>query len=147
MNCVSRRFCNAKARFFPWSTAMCPGSGHLGPDPGTLTTRTAGHEIFTVVQSSATFLMGSQKTRSTTPGPTNYHSRTLVARFVDVRSEPPSHDGVSNLGHPRLLSWRGCWTSWSGTPPQGRCNGHVLLVAFLLANKKALSMRPLLQAE
>ena len=38
----------------------------------------------------------------------------------DVRSEPPSHDGVSNLGHPPLLSWRGCWTSWSSTPfPKG----------------------------
>ena len=38
----------------------------------------------------------------------------------DVRSEPPSHDGVSNLGHPRLLSWRGCRTSWSSTPfPKG----------------------------
>ena len=34
----------------------------------------------------------------------------------DVRSEPPSHDGVSNLGHPRFLSWRGCRTSWSGYP-------------------------------
>ena len=38
----------------------------------------------------------------------------------DVRSEPPSHDGVSNLGHPRLLSWRRCRTSWSSTPfPKG----------------------------
>ena len=34
----------------------------------------------------------------------------------DVRSEPPSHDGVSNLGHPRFLSWRECRTSWSGSP-------------------------------
>ena len=57
--------------------------------------------------------------------PASYHqgehkSRTPVTRFVDVRSEPPSHDGVSNLGYPRLFSWRGCRTSWSGTPfPKG----------------------------
>ena len=57
--------------------------------------------------------------------PASYHrgehkSRTPVTRFVDVRSEPPSHDGVSNLGYPRLLSWTGCRTSWSGTPfPKG----------------------------
>ena len=57
--------------------------------------------------------------------PASYHrgehkSRTPVTRFADVRSEPPSHDGVSNLGYPRLLSWRGCRTSWSGTPfPKG----------------------------
>ena len=48
------------------------------------------------------------------PGRPRPHGQ--VAPFVDVRSEPPSHDGVSNLGHPRLLSWRGCGTSWSGTP-------------------------------
>ena len=29
--------------------------------------------------------------------------------------------------------------------PQGSCNGHVLLVAFLLANSKALSMRPMIE--
>ena len=57
--------------------------------------------------------------------PASYHqgehkSRTPVTRFVDVRSEPPSHDGVSNLGYPRALSWRECRTSWSGTPlPKG----------------------------
>ena len=57
--------------------------------------------------------------------PASYHrgehkSRTPVTRFVDVRSEPPSHDGVSNLGYPRLLSRTGCRTSWSGSPfPKG----------------------------
>ena len=36
----------------------------------------------------------------------------------------------------------GCWTSWPGTPfPKGSCNGHVLLVAFLLA-AKALTRSP-----
>ena len=29
--------------------------------------------------------------------------------------------------------------------PQGSCNGHVLLVAFSLANSKALTMRPVIE--
>ena len=33
-----------------------------------------------------------------TPGP--WRRKGAVAQFKDVRSEPPSHDGVSNLGHP-----------------------------------------------
>ena len=48
--------------------------------------------------------------------PASYHqgehkSRTPVTRFVDARSEQPSHDGVSNLGNSRLLSWRECRSS------------------------------------
>ena len=77
---------------------------------------------FSLMQGAPQLLAEEDKDREEQDGKHQgeHESQTPVARFVDVRSEPPSHDGVSNLGHPRLLSWRECRTSWSGTPfPKG----------------------------
>ena len=74
--------------------------------------------LFSLMQGAPQLLAEEDKDREEQDGKHQgeHESQTPVARFVDVRSEPPSHDGVSNLGHPRLLSWRECRTSWSGTP-------------------------------
>ena len=74
---------------------------------------------FSLMQGAPQLLAEEDKDREEQDGKHQgeHESQTPVRTIRGCPEVSHRHDdGVSNLGYPRLLSWTGCRTSWSGTP-------------------------------